>query len=171
MRTTYQRLMALLMAGAASAAVLVPATAAQAAPAAAPVASIAAAPAATAADPGPRVEVIAASVNITKQLIKLIDGAIRANQNRAGYVKSLSEAAFHEADGQYNVMVINDANRRVWSLSDVVYEAKASGHHGTYHIFVFKAGFIRNEGDGGYINWAYQGWWNRDGKTVNFHRP
>ncbi|MCM3738638.1 stress protein, partial [Bacillus cytotoxicus] len=28
-----------------------------------------------------------------------------------------------------------------------------------------------NQGDGGWINWAFRGWFDRNGNHVKFHRP
>ncbi|MFP3821487.1 stress protein, partial [Bacillus sp. SIMBA_008] len=36
---------------------------------------------------------------------------------------------------------------------------------------VFEDGSFTNKGDGGWINWAFRGWFDRDGDHVEFHRP
>ena len=44
----------------------------------------------------------------------------------------------------------------------------------TFGVWVFEEGTFVNEGDGGYDNWAFRGWFEQTGDdqmTVNFHRP
>ncbi|MBJ3792196.1 stress protein, partial [Bacillus sp. OA1] len=36
---------------------------------------------------------------------------------------------------------------------------------------VFEDGEFTNKGDGGWINWAFRGWFDRDGGHVKFYRP
>ncbi|MCQ0023944.1 YwqI/YxiC family protein [Streptomyces somaliensis DSM 40738] len=117
-----------------------------------------------------RVEVITKIIELTTKLYEVVNNAIERNQNRSGYVKSLMEGSFYEAGQRYNVMVINDANRYSSNLHGVVYDAKVSGHHGTYRVIVFESGQFTNHGDGGWINWAFRGWFDRDGGYVNFRR-
>ncbi|MCY9376009.1 hypothetical protein MOF34_12935 [Bacillus sp. T17B1] len=38
-------------------------------------------------------------------------------------------------------------------------------------IWVFEDGSFTNKGDGGWINWAFRGWFDRDDSTVETHRP
>ena len=40
-----------------------------------------------------------------------------------------------------------------------------------YGLWIAESGRFTNTGDGGYDNWGFRGWFNRDGKTVDFHRP
>ncbi|AXG79406.1 stress protein [Streptomyces paludis] len=116
------------------------------------------------------VAVIRAVVNITKAIVKIITNAIQNKQNREGYVKSLREGAFYDAGQKYNVMIINSSNKYSFSLGGLVYDAEGSGIHGKYRILVFESGTFTNKGDGGYINWAFRGWFERNGMTVNFRR-
>ncbi|RSS83692.1 stress protein [Streptomyces sp. WAC06614] len=117
-----------------------------------------------------RVDAVTAIVDITARLYNIINDAVERGQNRSGYVKSLMEGSFYEAGQRYNVMVINDANRYSTHLQGVVYDAKVSGVHGTYRVLVFESGQFTNHGDGGWINWAFRGWFDRDGGNVTFRR-
>ncbi|WP_236239729.1 stress protein [Streptomyces sp. CC228A] len=117
-----------------------------------------------------KADVAVAILDITKKLIGIVTDAIERKQNRSGYVKSLMEGAFYEAGQRYNVMVINNANRHTAHLRGVVYDARISGIHGTYRVIVFESGTFTNHGDGGWINWAFRGWFDRDGGHVTFRR-
>lgn len=41
----------------------------------------------------------------------------------------------------------------------------------TYGVWIFKKGRFENKGDGGYINWAFSGWYDQNGKTIDFRSP
>ncbi|MGW0395001.1 stress protein [Streptomyces sp. NPDC003042] len=119
---------------------------------------------------GLHIAVAAAVLDITRQVMRIATEAVERNQNRSGYVKSLMEGSFYESGQRYNVMVINDENRYSTALNGVVYDAKVSGVHGRYRVLVFESGQFTNQGDGGWINWAFRGWFDRDGGHVNFRR-
>ncbi|MCH0542554.1 hypothetical protein I3F58_23950 [Streptomyces sp. MUM 203J] len=118
-----------------------------------------------------KADVAVAILDITKRLIGIVNNAIERKQNRSGYVKSLMEGAFYEAGQRYNVMVINNSNRHTAHLRGVKYDARISGHYGTYRVLVFESGEFTNHGDGGWINWAFRGWFDRNGSHVKFRRP
>ncbi|MGW4208511.1 hypothetical protein ACWEIJ_11050 [Lentzea sp. NPDC004789] len=118
------------------------------------------------------IDVFTKSLDITNKIIKVVQDAIEHGQNRDGYVKSLMEGAFYDARQQYNVMVINTGNRYSANLQNVVYEANVHGSgYPSFRVIVFSSGTFTNQGDGGYGNWAFRGWFTRDGMTVNFRRP
>ncbi|MFD4376640.1 hypothetical protein [Streptomyces sp. NPDC058486] len=128
-----------------------------------------------AAQPGTKawavaVEVIIAVVGLAEQIYNITVGALEAGQNRGGYVKSLMEGAFYDSGQRYNVMVINDANRYTMDLKGIVFDGKVKSNYGTYRVIAFESGTFVNHGDGGWINWAFQGWFNRDGGNVTFYR-
>ncbi len=148
---------------------LLPGTALAAAPGATAPPPAAARPAPASAQAG-KVDVASAVLDITQRIIRIVNDAIERKQNRSGYVKSLMEGAFYEAGQRYNVMIINDANRHTARLNGVVYDAKVSGIHGKYRVLVFESGEFTNHGDGGWINWAFRGWFDRDGGHVKFRR-
>ncbi|MCP9956650.1 hypothetical protein [Streptomyces sudanensis] len=165
-----KRVATMVISSVAAVGVLLPATAAHAAEASAP-RPVAAQPEGTSETTGRgTVEVITKVIELTGKLYQIVNNAIERNQNRSGYVKSLMEGSFYEAGQRYNVMVINDANRYSSNLHGVVYDAKVRGIHGTYRVIVFESGQFTNHGDGGWINWAFRGWFDRDGGYVNFYR-
>ncbi|OJH61898.1 stress protein, partial [Bacillus subtilis] len=41
----------------------------------------------------------------------------------------------------------------------------------SYGIWVFEDGTFTTKGDGGWINWDFRGWFDRDVSTVAFPRP
>jgi hypothetical protein len=118
------------------------------------------------------IDVFTKVVDATGKIYQIVSDAIEQNQNRSGYVKALTEGTFYDTRQQYNVMVINTGNRYSANLQNIVYEAnvRASGYP-TFRIIVFSSGTFTNHGDGSYINWAFRGWFTRDGMTVNFRRP
>ena len=118
------------------------------------------------------IDVTKSFADITNRLYSIINYAVEQNQNRSGYVKSLMEGSFYEAGQRYNVMVIKADHSYTENLQNVVYDAKASGgNYPTFRVIVFESGVFTNRGDGGYDNWAFRGWFDRDGMTVNFHKP
>ncbi|MFJ2825318.1 stress protein [Streptomyces toxytricini] len=174
MSLSRKRIALALVSSVAAAGVLLPATAsyaAEASPAAKPrpAAVQAAVPGEAGALAG-KVDVASAVLDITQKIMNIVTEAIERKQNRSGYVKSLMEGAFYESGQRYNVMVINDANGHTAHLNGIVYDAKVSGIHGKYRVIVFESGQFTNHGDGGWINWAFRGWFDRDGGYVNFRR-
>ncbi|WP_264935687.1 stress protein [Streptomyces sp. A012304] len=157
----------LIVGSAALAAVLAPTVQASAAPRPTPPA---AAPAPVQAQAA-QVIVIQGLLALTGGLREVVTKAIETSQNRSGYVKSLLEEAFYKADQRYNVVVMNDSVRHSWDLKGVAFHGLVQGHYGTYRVMVFESGTFTNHGDGGYINWAYRGWFTRDGMTLHFRKP
>lgn len=117
-------------------------------------------------------DVFTKTVDISGKLVNIITEAIKHNQNREGYVKSLTEGAFYDARQQYNVMVIKEGHSYTANLNNIVFDANISGGgYPTFKVLVFSSGTFTNHGDGGYINWAFKGWFDRNGMTVHFRRP
>ncbi|WP_339229789.1 stress protein [Oceanobacillus sp. FSL K6-2867] len=104
-----------------------------------------------------------------------IADAKKTADNRSGFVKGAMEKAFFEAGQQYNVMVMNlSQGYNSNQLQGVQYFDTVDYDGITFGVWVFEEGTFVNEGDGGYDNWAFRGWFERTGddqKTVNFHRP
>lgn len=159
MSTTTTRITAGLLAlGTAGALALGTASAASAAPA----------PAATAAPAG---SPITGSVTIDPVAIsQAIADAAKTAQNRDGFVKNLSYDAFYNLGGQqYNAMVMNLSQPHDPSgLQGVLGYASGQYDGITYGIWIFEGGTFVNQGDGGYINWAFFGQFTRDGGSVTF---
>jgi hypothetical protein len=104
-----------------------------------------------------------------------INQLIVQNQNRGGFVKQASEVAYGLYKQKYNVMVFNTSqNYDASGLQGVKKRLPANYQGVPYVVFIFKSGTFVNQGDGGFINWAFQGNWKRSGnqnKTVTFTDP
>ncbi|MFI5618640.1 stress protein [Streptomyces sp. NPDC051567] len=172
MGMTRKRIAIMIVSSVAAAGILLPSAAAHAAEAPAPksVVSVQAAVPGEVGALGAKVDVASAVLDITQKIINIVTNAIERGQNREGYVKSLMEGGFYEAGQRYNVMVINDSVSHSTNLHGVVYDARVSGIHGKYRVLVFESGTFTNHGDGGWINWAFRGWFDRNGGNVTFHR-
>lgn len=121
---------------------------------------------------GVKIDLASATIGITNRIYDIAVTAIQRNQNRSGYVKSLMEGAFYDAGQTYNVMIVKADHPYSHDLNDVVYDATvhASGYP-DFRVLVFESGVFTNEGDGGYINWAFRGWFDRNAMTVTFRNP
>lgn len=117
---------------------------------------------------------VGANLNVNTDVLGIaqaIASAVSAEQNRDGFVKNLMESTFYSAGQRYNVMVFNlhqaydERFRGVQFYGSAVYTGGI-----TYGIWAFEDGEFTNQGDGGWINWAFRGSFNRDGGHVTFNR-
>lgn len=81
------------------------------------------------------------------------------------------ESTFYAAGGRYNVMVFNLSQNYEDRFNGVKTFATANLGNVVYGIWVFESGTFKNNGDGGWDNWAFRGWFDRQNKFVTFHRP
>ncbi|MED4013277.1 stress protein [Priestia aryabhattai] len=106
---------------------------------------------------------------------KAIADAAKTADNRSRFVKGAIEKAFFESGQQYNVMVMNlSQGYNSDQLQEFQYFDTVDYDGITFGVWIFEEGTFINEGDRGYDNWAFRGWFERTGddeKTVNFHRP
>ncbi|MDA1475244.1 stress response protein YvgO [Bacillus changyiensis] len=100
-----------------------------------------------------------------------IRDSIVQSANRSGFVKNCMESAFYAAGQRYNVMVFNLSQNYQERLRGVKFYGSANYHGVIYGIWVFENGEFTNQGDGGWINWAFKGWFDRNGKHVTFRKP
>lgn len=100
-----------------------------------------------------------------------IRDAVVQNANRSGFVKNMMESTFYSAGQKYNVMVFNLAQNYEDHFRGVKFYGSAVLNGVVYGIWVFEDGEFTNQGDGGWDNWAFRGWFDRDGKYVKFYRP
>lgn len=113
------------------------------------------------------------SVNLNidvNALIGLIVNAINSSSDRGAFTRSSLEKLISGTRGQHNIMVYNmhqdyDFNpNREWSwYTDQVFQGIRYG----FWVFRGPVRFV-NKGDGGWINWAFFGNFNRNGNTVDF---
>ncbi|KAF5378561.1 hypothetical protein D9615_007098 [Tricholomella constricta] len=86
-------------------------------------------------------------------------------QNTVGYLWS--------QDWSHNYMIIDTAYH--WTLfgtRGVDWESAHCTFSGIgYDVFAIRNGDFWNDGDGGFINWAFIGVWTRDGQHVHFTAP
>lgn len=115
------------------------------------------------------------SLNIEVDVLgiaKEIASSIGSARNREAFVKDLMEKTFTNAGQTYNVMVFNLAQDYDKNLKGIKLYASATYTGGEiYGIWVFEEGEFTNKEDGGYINWAFQGWFERNGGHVKFSKP
>ncbi|MDB9309023.1 hypothetical protein PN471_10305 [Aphanizomenon sp. CS-733/32] len=117
-----------------------------------------------------------ASANLDVQvdvlgITNLIVSSIKSARDRSGFVKNVMNTAFYGAGQRYNVMVFNLSQNYKHNFRGVKFYGSAVYDGVTFGIWVFEHGEFLNEGDGGWINWAFSGWFNRNGKYVRFRKP
>ncbi|MTH51869.1 stress protein [Bacillus mangrovi] len=100
-----------------------------------------------------------------------IADAVKTADNRSGFVKGAMENAFYAAGQQHNVMVMNLSQGYDEQLNGVKFFETVEYDGVTFGVWVFEDGKFTNEGDGGYINWSFRGWFERNDRTVEFSRP
>ncbi|WP_432093732.1 stress protein [Streptomyces sp. bgisy100] len=140
-------------------------------------ATASASPAAAAAAAGESPVSVGANANLNMNVDVLgiankIEASIKTAQNREGFVKNLMESAFYASGQKYNVMVMNLSQGYEEHLNGVQGYGSATYDGVVYGIWVFEDGEFTNTGDGGYINWAFKGLWERpdNGGYVKFFR-
>lgn len=129
-----------------------------------------------------------ANLNIDLDVLeigKTIAGAIGMAENREAFVKDLRNKAYFAANSPqakkksdemgfgskgYNVMVFNLAVDHSDRLRGVRFYGSAKYGDLIYGIWVFRSGTFENKGDGGFINWAFRGKFDRDEGKVEFRR-
>jgi hypothetical protein len=96
-----------------------------------------------------------------------------STDDRGAFVSEAVSKAFEEDGGDYNVVMQNlSQGYDAGGLEGVKLYANVSWGSIHYGLWIVDAGTFKNTGDGGYINWAFQGWWDRpDDQTVVFKRP
>lgn len=81
------------------------------------------------------------------------------------------ESTFYSAGQRYNVMVFNLSQNYDDRFKGVVFYGSAVYSGITFGIWAFQSGEFTNNGDGGWINWAFRGWFERNGQHVVFKNP
>ena len=116
---------------------------------------------------------IPASINVNVDVLGIINSiksSIKSARNREGFVKNLCNTAFYSARQRYNVMVMNLSQGYENRLSGVKFYASANYDQVIYGIWVFESGTFTNQGDAGYINWAFTGWYQRNKGHLRFRK-
>lgn len=107
------------------------------------------------------------------QLGVQINDLVVASKNREGFVKGMMEKASFAAGGKYNVMVFNMSQPYDRNINGIKFFKQTDYQGVPYGIWLFKDGTFTNKGDGGFINWAFNGRFKRSGHqghTVTFQK-
>ncbi|MBP2478470.1 hypothetical protein JOF53_007342 [Crossiella equi] len=121
---------------------------------------------------GGSVDIISGTVETGAKIAKIIIDAVAHAQNREGYVKSMVEGTFYEMGQHLNVLVIKDKHPKQVNVNGLAFQGRAHGDgYPDYMIYAFESGHVVNQGDGGYINWGFRGWFDKNGNTVDFRKP
>lgn len=115
----------------------------------------------------PALGVIHAVVSIAAAIAARI---VDANEKRAAFTQeTVKRLRAHYSD--YNVVIIHTRHRK-WGNSVHQHEEMDNGFANTttgYEIYLSRIGDffgLENLGDGGFINWAYSGYFKRDGNKI-----
>ncbi|QLE45904.1 stress protein (plasmid) [Nostoc sp. C052] len=102
-----------------------------------------------------------------------INNLVVGSQNREGFVKGMMEKATFAAGSKYSVMVFNMSQPYDHNLKNVKFFKQTNYQGVPYGIWIFRDGSFVNKGDGGFINWAFNGNFKRSGNqghTVTFSK-
>jgi hypothetical protein len=101
-----------------------------------------------------------------------------SDDERARWTQGIRDKLFDTANARndghhYNVMVCRKPSSDASGLRGIIYDGNASFYGTEFKVYAFTNGTFTNKGDGGYINWAFKGWYDRSngGKTVIFRQP
>ncbi|MET8091243.1 hypothetical protein [Micromonospora sp. NPDC005220] len=126
---------------------------------------------------GGSVSVLDGALGIANQIFSIVQEQVRLQINREGLVRALRETAWYKTGEKHNIIVMVAPNgswegrfscHLVGKVSDAVYRYPG---YPPFRVVAFSHGTVKNEGEGGYINWAYRGWFDRNGMTVHFRKP
>ncbi|XXY12533.1 hypothetical protein WME88_30155 [Sorangium sp. So ce216] len=99
-----------------------------------------------------------------------IASSVNVTGNREGFVKNLMESTYYAAGQKYNVMVFNLSQGYEDRFNGVQFYGSAVFQGITFGIWAFEGGEFTNKGDGGWINWAFRGVFDRNGNHVVFKK-
>ena len=89
--------------------------------------------------------------------------------DRGEFVEQAVQEAFDRDGGDYNVVMHNLSQGYEENLEGVKLYANVRYGKVNYGLWIAEGGEFTNTGDGGYINWAFRGWFDRDDNTISFH--
>jgi hypothetical protein len=117
-------------------------------------------------------DIVTSTAGIAEQIIDIVTQQLELNANREGVVRSMLEGAWYKHDQGKNVLVMKADHPYTADLQGVTLDATyhPSGYP-SFRVVAFDSGTVTNNGDGGYINWAFQGWFDRHDMTVDFRQP
>lgn len=146
-------------------------TATTLAPASGPTSALGPQSAHAADDPVPQVQVFEEN-GVNGPAVANAINQIRTG-DRGQFVQEAVTAAFDNDEGDYNVVLMNlSQGYDKFGLEGTHLYANVTWGSIRYGLWIVDAGTFKNTGDGGYINWGFQGWYDRpDDGTVVFKRP
>ncbi|MCO1574225.1 hypothetical protein M8C13_00440 [Crossiella sp. SN42] len=92
-------------------------------------------------------------------------------RNRPDFVKQAVDAAFEKSGGRFNVIIINLSQEFTQNLNGKRLFANIEFRNVRYALWIAESGEFINRGDGGWQNWGFKGWYDRNGNTVKFRKP
>ncbi|MEV6683311.1 stress protein [Streptomyces erythrochromogenes] len=103
---------------------------------------------------------------------KAIADALRGikTDNRGTFVQEAIDKAFKAAGSRHNVMLFNLSQNYNDQFQGTRVYANVQWGNIHYGLWVFESGQFTNQGDGGWINWGFVGWYERNGGHVKFNR-
>ncbi|MGW2275228.1 stress protein [Streptomyces yangpuensis] len=103
---------------------------------------------------------------------KAIADALRGikTDNRGTFVQEAVDKAFNAAGGRHNVMLFNLSQNYNDQFQGTRVYANVQWGNIHYGLWIFESGQFTNQGDGGWINWGFVGWYERNGGNVKFNR-
>ncbi|MFF9983701.1 stress protein [Streptomyces erythrochromogenes] len=115
------------------------------------------------------------SVNVSMDQLgrgKAIADALRGikTDNRGTFVQEAVDKAFKAAGSRHNVMLFNLSQNYNDQFQGTRVYANVQWGNIHYGLWVFESGQFTNQGDGGWINWGFVGWYERNGGHVKFNR-
>ncbi|HEV7980341.1 hypothetical protein [Amycolatopsis sp.] len=92
-------------------------------------------------------------------------------KDRGKFVQRVVDTAFTVSGRRFNVIVMNLSQGYNERLQGKRMYANIRYKSISYGLWITEAGQFTNTGDGGWINWGFRGWFNRNGMTVTFRHP
>jgi hypothetical protein len=100
-----------------------------------------------------------------------------SDSQREDFVKGLCQDSFaminNTPGNHFNVVVCKDEWADASRLNNIVYDGRAAYSEAIlnviqFRLLIFSTGVFVNTGDGGFINWCFEGSFVKDGNTVTF---
>ncbi|MFF5448014.1 stress protein [Streptomyces sp. NPDC012888] len=93
-----------------------------------------------------------------------------STDDRGAFVQEAMNKAFDAAGGRHNVMLFNLSQNYDDRFNGTRVYANVQWGNIHYGLWIFESGEFTNQGDGGWINWGFRGWFERNGGHVKFNR-
>jgi len=133
------------------------------------------------------VPVLGEVIDVAKTLANIVEeivGAVEkinqaAHAKESQFTKDIVTKAYG-GNSKWNYLMINEKLKQNVKMQGTEGKEWAVGQRKvspagvepvTYHFYTFGAATVTDNGDEGYLNWAWTGNFKRDGKTVTFTKP